>query len=629
MPSTLQYPIPGHSDGVILNKQTVRILTRDAASEYQAGVNLRFKIQDQKALDLQSVIMNYQIATTDPRASIDDWAGSIFRTISWSFNSHQIERIDHYNRVHNALASFTVDNGYRSSLWGDMEGYYSKAQGSFGNLGMDVVALDEYVIDADRNTIQVIVTNDGNTPITYTIVMPVGTYGTYTAAALVTAVDIQLKLTTGIDSTGAATAALTNSSITQAGSAFSITMHATDVPGTTVNAYINVGVANDLASQLGFTNTIVINATPVLTSAARTQEPIPLYETISDNAFPVVSSGKQYGGFLNSAWKIKKYSSAKGGHNHSEDRQYSVHFDLSGLFGRYRKLFWLPLVNSIDIEILLSQPAQVMNQWNVNVQANGAVTAQNPTGGPPTYVVKNAEIQAEMYTLSQEYVNALSQSMQEAGLTLSFDTYETHYNSLTTGGTHNVVLNTRLSSLKSIYIFFYQPNKTSAKEGKRLEKTWIQQRRMYNVDEDAVVKLSQYQIFIDGRPVQAHRISTTDTRHSEALFELQKSFRLHGDVTATPVVSRDEYFDRGLSPSVGNGVDAGPNDVQKMFAEEHFVVGVDLEKSDLLSGHSVANQLWVELQWSGAIGDGVDMYTVLHYDKNVVVYPGLVFEERV
>ncbi len=618
MPSTLQYPIPGHSDGVILNKQTVRILTRDAASSYQAGGSLRFKLQDQKALDLQSVIMNYQVTTTNSRASIDDWAGSIIRTVSWSFNSHQIERIDHYNRVHNALASFTVDNGYRSSLWGDMEGYYSKAQGSFGNLGLNTFAADEFIVNDATNTIAFDIVETGPALESSVRSIPV-VNGVYTGTGLAAAIQVAIRA-----STSDLAAYLANATCTFAAGAFTITILNTDTAGTLASASINFDIANDLAGQLGFNENLVIAGPNVaLVSAATTQETLPLYEDISDDAYPVVTAGKQYGGFLNSAWKIKKYSGAKGGHDHTTARQYSIHFDLSGLFGRYRKLFWLPLVNSIDIEILLSQPAQVMNQWGVNVTANDGVT-----GAPPTYVVRNAEIQAEMYTLSQEYVNALSQSMQEAGLTLSFDTYETHFNSLTTGNTHNVVLNTRLSSLKSIYIFFYQPNKSSAIEGKRLEKTWIQQRCMYNQAEDACVKLGQYQIFIDGRPVQAHRISTTDEQHSEALFELQKSFRLHGDVTATPVVSRDEYYDRGLSPSVGNG-SGTPNNVQKMFSEEHFVVGVDLEKSDLLSGHSVANQLWVELQWDGAIGDGVDMYTVLHYDKNVVVYPGLVFEERV
>jgi len=616
MPSTLQYPIPGHSDGVILNKQTVRILTRDAASEYQAGVNMRFKIQDQKALDLQSVIMNFQIATTNARASVDDWAGSIFRTISWSFNSHQIERIDHYNRVHNALAAYTVDNGYRSSVWGDMEGYYSKAQGSFGNLGMRIFpAEDEYTVEAGDNTITIRVNDAGGFQEAISAEIAPGVYtGTALAAAAQTALQAGPTLNVYIS----------NATCTYAAGAFTITITNNAVNGALVSATVLDTLAHEVMGFNGVTAAAGPNAISVSTAALH--EAVPLYDEISDDAYPLVSAGKQYGGFLNSGWKIKKYSSASGCHDHSDDRQYSVHFDLSGLFGRYRKLFWLPLVNSIDIEILLSQPAQVMNQWGVDVtestaQKDGKVI-------PPTYVVKNAEIQAEMYTLSQEYVNALSQSMQEAGLTLSFDTYETHFNSLTTNGSHNVVLNTRLSSLKSIYIFFYQAAKTSAVEGKRLEKTWIQQRNMFNVNEDGTVKLNQYQVFIDGRPVQAHRISTEDRKHSEALFELQKSFRLHGDVSATPVVSRDEYFNRGLSPSVGNG-DGAPNAVQKMYAEEHFIIGVDLEKSDLLSGHSVANQLWVELQWGGAVGDGVDMYTVLHYDKNVVVYPGLVFEERV
>jgi len=105
-----------------------------------------------------------------------------------------------------------------------------------------------------------------------------------------------------------------------------------------------------------------------------------------------------------------------------------------------------------------------------------------------------------------------------------------------------------------------------------------------------------------------------------------KSFRLHGDVTTFPMVGRSEYMNCGASVNTPV-ITAG--ELEQFFSSEHFLVGIDLEKSDLLSGHSVANQLYLNLNFSAAVGTGVQLYMVMHHDKNVILYPGLQFEERV
>lgn len=616
MPTTLQYPIPGHSEGIVLNKQSTKVLTRDGKTQYKGGETVRFKIQDQKAIDPQSVVFNFNVHTDRPRLSIDDWAGSIFRTISIAFNSSQIERMDYYNRVHNCLSSFTVDEGYRNSIWGQMEGYYGKVQGVYGNLGMNIYTQNEYVIDATNSTFQFVVNTDDNlSPFTYTATIAAADYKQYTAAALQPVLQAAIQAAAGVDRNNNVVAAPAGSTMTQSNQIWTFTPGTitAQIPGTAITShYIVYG---NLMSQLGYSGTLIVGANPSV-SLGKTVEAFPVFETIDDDAFPNVTTEKQYGGFLNAAWKIKKYSGSRGGIDHTVSRQYSVHFDLSGLFGRYRKLFWLPLVNSIDIEILLEQPKNVLNEWGVAI-ANDDM-----------YYVQNPSLHMEMYTLSQEYVNALSQSMQEAGLTMAFDTYETHIDTLAQSQSHTQIINTRLSSLKSMYVWFYQPHRDGGDESKRLEKTWMQQRRIVNLAETDIATVDEYQVFIDGRPIQANRIKTTDSQHSEALWELMKSFRIHGDITVTPHVSRDEYQERGLSPSIGKG-DNVPNEIYKMFDEQHFLIGVDFEKSDLLSGHSVANQIWLELNWNKAVGPGTQIYTLLHYDKNVIVYPGLVFEERV
>lgn len=604
MPSQLQFPVPEHSDGIILNKQTTRILTRDAQTSYQAGNTLRFKIQDQKAFDPQSVVLNFQVQTSDARCSIDDWAGSIFRTVSFAFNSNQVERIDYYNRVHNALSSFTVDDGYRASVWGEMEGYYSKVQGSYGNLGFHTSNLGFYEIQAGQ-LLNIRATGPANEDKQITLTAISGP-GETVAASL----EAQISGNGDILDTATVTYSATGS--------FQLTVNNADTAGALVSAEI-IPASDptlDIAGELGFVHNLSFLAGPnAIIQSQSARDFYPLFQSVSDDAFPVIEPGKQYGGLLNSAWKVMKYSQEHGAIDHKVGRQFSLHFDLSGIFGRYRKLFWLPLVNSVDIEILLEQNKTVLNQWGVDISN-------------ATYTVVEPELQVEMYTLSQDYVNALSQSMQEEGLTMAFDTYETHLNQLVSNSSHNVIINNRLSSLKGIYCWLYQPHGTSGNENKRLEKTWVQQRRIVDSAQTGVVKLSDYQMFIDGRPIQAHTIKTSDIKHSEALWEVMKCFRLHGDVSVTPHVSRNEYSDRGLGCSVGFGTNV-PSDVYKMFDEQHFLFGVDLEKSDLLSGHAVANQIWLQLNWSGSIGENVDLYTVLHYDKNVVIYPGLTFEERI
>ena len=498
MPTQLQFPLPPHTDGVVLNKQTVKILPSDAQQSYRAGQTLRFKLQDQKAVDLQSIVLNVEQRTTGAQCSMDDWIGSLFRMVRVSFNGQQIERIDHYNRLHNALASFTVDEGYRQTVWGAMEGYWPKVNTIFGDSGH-------------------------------------------------------------------------------------------------------------------------------LADAASPQTPTSsIYLSVEDDAFPDwTDDTKVRGGLLNGQYLANRFSNALPTNsfyrtrNNLVARQFSIHFDLSGFLARHRKIFWIPLVNSIDIEILLAQDSEVLNEWNV-------------TQTTQQYELLNPHIQCEMYTLSQEYVNALSLSMQQQGLTLNFDTYETRVFDINQSSTQQIVLNTRLSSLKTVYLFFYQPLPDAVSEQKRIDRTWIQQRRLFNADGDAVVKLRDYQLFIDGRPIQAHPMKVSDECFSESLWELQKSFRLHGDVSSTPCVSQSDYIDQAPTTN-----ETAVNGVQNFYSQQHFMVGIDLEKTDLLSGHSVANQLYMNLNFGDAVGGGssapgpgVRMYAILHHDKNVVVYPGLIFEER-
>ena len=497
LPVTLQFPVPPHSEGIILNKQTVKILPSQSQTSYSAGQTLRFKIQDQKAVDLQSIALNFFLTTNVQQASVDDWIGSIIRTLTVSFNSYQIERIDRYNRLHAALSSFSVDEGYRQSLWGDMEGYYPRSNQCMGSVALNT----DHKASGFRSVVQ-------------------------NGQFLTNAANIDTK---------------------------------TESP-------------------------------------RENQDLIRRFSAVDNGAGPPVAVNADVAGIR----------------DHRIAREYTIHFDLSGFLARHRKVFWIPLVNSIDIDILLEQNSEVMNQWNVETTNL-------------SYTVDQPHLQAEMYTLSQEYVNALSLNMQEQGLTLSFDTYEVRQFDLALGTNHQVTMNTRLSSLKSMYLFFYQPHLTAATdpENKRIDKTWVQQRRLFSTN-TLVSKLQTYQLFIDGRPIQAHPIQTKDAQYSEALWELMKSLRLHGDVSGTPNVCVDSYTDRGPRTNTVVG-----GEVAQFLADEHFMVGIDLEKSDLLSGHSVANQLYLDLTFDQSLGAGVRMYVVMHYDKNVIVYPGLTFEERI
>lgn len=506
VPSGMQFPLPANTEGVILAKSVTQFFPADNLTTFKAGDTLRLKIQHQRAVDLPTIALVFDLEMGNQNTSMDDWAGSCFSDLKISFNDGaQIEYIENHNRAHNALSALTSHAGYRQSFYGAMEGYYPKVNPTFGDANMEIK----------------------------------------TSATL-----------------------------------------------------------NTIASNFGasyhplVTNAIILGTPP-----------------------SVPTDNKQKGGLLNGIYLLRRFAdnadpltvTRYATRDKRLARQYVMHFDMSGFLGRYAKIFWIPTVNSIDIRLTMAPNKDVCNSWGKDANTL-------------TYSLKNPHLQCEMFTLGQQYIDALTGVLLDSGLTVSFDTFETRRLDIAQGATdQNIRIHARLSSLKSIYFWMYQPNTDTGgqEEAKRIDKTSIQQRYLYNGADKR--ELESYQIYIDGRPIQAHEIITTDGKHAEAQWELMKSLSIAGDISKSPAVSEDSYIRRGPTTNL-----TANETLQAFLTEEHFVLGTDFEAVEDLSGIPVSANIRIRLKFSGPSGPGIgtQLFVLMHFDKNVGIFPGLSFEDR-
>jgi hypothetical protein len=173
-------------------------------------------------------------------------------------------------------------------------------------------------------------------------------------------------------------------------------------------------------------------------------------------------------------------------------------------------------------------------------------------------------------------------------------------------------------------------------------------------------------LYIDGRPIQAHPISTisdfkystvggeedlypSQVLNSESEWELMKSLRYHGDVRSSPmydaIARQNSNAERSIISNIeetGNGQAIFNSQRDKVICP-FAVYGIDLEKSDLLSGTSLSNELALQLEFKESLKAsypqinninfstivGADksftykMFMFLHYDKRVILHSGL------
>jgi hypothetical protein len=196
----------------------------------------------------------------------------------------------------------------------------------------------------------------------------------------------------------------------------------------------------------------------------------------------------------------------------------------------------------------------------------------------------------DMYDFSIPFRAALSEALQESGLYFEIDTYVDYAPSLKSGEAE-IILRRDFSSLKGIYIVVQS------------------QDSLFNTETDNsdISKLTRYQIFIDNRPISAQPIKVDNsTSNAEQLFETLKSLRLHGDL---------QYNSAAQSGSTKFGT--------SRLLRKYGLIGVDLEKSDLISGRTCQEiRIYMENDYSNATA-----HVFFHYDKKILALPGFQFSQ--
>jgi hypothetical protein len=288
-------------------------------------------------------------------------------------------------------------------------------------------------------------------------------------------------------------------------------------------------------------------------------------------------------------------------HNHwatndgAVESQLALRFDLVGFLNQ-NKFIPMDAIRSLDIEITLANADKVFASYpgpNNNVtdtSAGSDVTTAVLNSRPNNYSIEDQYLTMDMYDFSIPFRAALSEALQESGLYFEIDTYVDYAPSLKSGEAE-IILRRDFSSLKGIYIVVQS------------------QDSLFNTETDNsdISKLTRYQIFIDNRPISAQPIKVDNsTSNAEQLFETLKSLRLHGDL---------QYNSAAQSGSTKFGT--------SRLLRKYGLIGVDLEKSDLISGRTCQEiRIYMQNNYSNATA-----HVFFHYDKKILALPGFQFSQ--
>jgi len=653
VPTELTFHPKSHSDDVILNKQTVKIDPYTSKTLFSPGDDIQIKITGDKAVDLRTIVLNFTcyMVNNEGKSIRDDvnafatstdifrgssdcvtdlkrrqvvhlhsWIGSIFKTFNLRLNDTvQIENIDHYNRLRHTLAKMTVNEGYRNSQYGHMEGWHYDCKEPIANLGVGLplkTGTTAYCLRNGRELADKIITDLGPAP--------------SQTPKWIETIDqkdapTQTILTTSLKITKAGTSDLNPAVTIPVGTVIRVSSD-----GDKLITIVSVGSAT--TSEIDY---VITNSD----TAATTADPI------LDLKFDEVGGFRENDDLV-TIRNISYFDRYMAG---VIEREYSIRLDLSGLLGRVPKILYLPTVGSLDMYMRLEDAGKVIN---LDDQSAGAVS----------YRVKDIHVQAEYFDLSQAYLNSLKTVLDDQGMVLELDTYLTYEFPLDTSSTQTIRLWRRLVSLKGLYFGIYRENKDLTYERK---KTDILSRYDH-------AGLKEYQLYIDGRPIQAHPIKTevlfeepdvnghkqhgfaSKVLNSEAEWEIMKALRYHGDIRTAPFYDRDQKDNTNNQSwrAVRNYDSSGADDdyfqkkTELVYNNKDFratpfaLYAVDLEKSDLLSGTSLSNELALQLRFNTddrltstiqadsptgdtALNFNYRLFMFLHYDKRVIVHSGL------
>lgn len=272
--------------------------------------------------------------------------------------------------------------------------------------------------------------------------------------------------------------------------------------------------------------------------------------------------------------------------------QFSIPLDLSGFLSQ-RKIVSLPAVGSIDLELTLEQDSVVINHIKKKLASLLGSDRDNLS-----YVLDDVYIVVDTMDLSPAYNEALANALFSSGINFDFPTYEVYTPSIR-NTTAQLQVHRRLSDLKTVWVFFADKHLIS---GSGTTDTAPTNDRINKTTNFPSFNLNSYNLLIDGVPVTSHVIDTKPGENAEAMHELAKSLRLHGDNLLGSRFNADSY------------------------EKDLFAIGVDMEKNSLMSGKPMQT-MQLDLVFDSAnthtsFSSDITAFVVLHFSQRVIVQSG-------
>lgn len=289
------------------------------------------------------------------------------------------------------------------------------------------------------------------------------------------------------------------------------------------------------------------------------------------------------------------------------------------------------------------------------------------------YEITQPYITADFYQFSDAYRATLEQAIMSTKVAIQMEGYLNIVESLTEANSHELRIRRNLASVKTLLICFELPAVST--DGVAIDKSFNPERITTSYDgttnyydtkyfSDGLSAferygLLDYQVFLNGLPVQSHKIQTNyiTGNNAEHILETQKAFSLHGNTNTcghsgesinkcyvdirnggeplgfidanTTLLDSSNFNDRlmynqGVYTDIDDRLISTNPVLVKGRTKNHFVIGVNLEKSSQVSGSSM-QELTVSLNWDGNSPKGLRVHSFLHFDQHLEIKPGFDF----
>jgi len=274
-----------------------------------------------------------------------------------------------------------------------------------------------------------------------------------------------------------------------------------------------------------------------------------------------------------------------------------------------------------------------------------------------TFEVSEYYMTADFYTFSDAYRASLEQALLSTGVLIPMESWLTVTENITKGSTHELRIRRSLTSLKTLLISFENAKLISdcqvdTPDGKIYVSDGLSHFDLYG--------LKNYQIMLNGIPIQGHKIKTSYTQGSRAqeddnaehIYETLKAFSIHGDTMITgsqgdglfksgpelpSIYTADDLLGVGYYESLLRAPDAEdihPEQAPRSFDQvpdyrrmkQNNIIAVNFDKSTQVSGESMEELvILLEFDQEKIPAEGLLAHCFLHFDQHLQIKPGYDF----